>query len=137
MLGYAMLTQPTITALIDAFTHAKTFGSLIQIPEDLNAQLPEMEAALQQAVQSGDLLAQAAALHVLPLVRQAQILGMQFDAVVANPPYMASKGMNTILKNYAKRAFSNSKADLFAIFIERGFGWCKQAGFNSMATMQG
>jgi tRNA1(Val) A37 N6-methylase TrmN6 len=25
---------------------------------------------------------------LLPLVQQAQVLAMQFDAVVANPPYM-------------------------------------------------
>jgi len=143
-LGYAIkpLTQPTpveapqIRQLIDTFAYAKTFGSLIQIPPDLNAQLSTMDAGLQLAVQSGDLIAQEAALNLLPLVRQAQILGMQFDAVVANPPYMGGKGMNAALKEYAKRTFPDSKSDLFAMFIERGFGWCKPSGFNSMVTMQ-
>jgi hypothetical protein len=32
--------------------------------------------------------ASAAADDLLPLVQQAQVLAMQFDAVVANPPYM-------------------------------------------------
>ncbi len=132
----ATLTRPTIASLIDTFAHAKTFGSLIQIPPDLNAQLATMDAALQWAIQSGDLLAQEAALNMLPLVRQARILGMQFDAVVANPPYMGSKGMNPALKDYAKRTFPDSKSDLFAMFIERGFEWCKRSGFNSMVTMQ-
>ena len=125
-----------IRQLVDTFAHAKTFGSLIQIPPDLNAQLPAMDAALQLAIQSGDLLAQAAALNLLPLVRQAKILGMQFDAVVANPPYMGGKGMNAALKDYAKRTFPDSKSDLFAMFIERGFELCKPSGFNSMVTMQ-
>ncbi|MDP3332586.1 MAG: BREX-1 system adenine-specific DNA-methyltransferase PglX [Methylococcaceae bacterium] len=144
MLGYAIkpLTQPTpveapqIRQLISTFAHAKTFGSLIQIPPDLNAQLPVMDAGLQLAIQNGDLLAQAAALTLLPLVQQAQILGMQFDAVVANPPYMGGKGMNPALKDYAKATFPGSKSDLFAMFIERGFEWCKPCGFNSMVTMQ-
>jgi len=122
--------------LIDTFAHALTFGSLIQIPPDLNAQLPAMDAGLQLAIQSGDLLAQEAALNLLPLVRQARILGMQFDAVVANPPYMGGKGMNPVLKDYAKHTFPDSKSDLFAMFIERGFAWCKPSGFNSMVTMQ-
>ena len=95
-----------------------------------------MDAALQLAIQSGDLIAQEAALNLLPLVRQARILGMQFDAVVANPPYMGGKGMNAALKDYAKRTFPDSKSDLFAMFIERGFEWCKPSGFNSMVTMQ-
>jgi hypothetical protein len=134
--SYAALTRSTIVALIDTFANAKTFGSLIQIPSDLKAQLATMDAGLQLAIQNGDLLAQAAALNLLSLVRQAQILGMQFDAVVANPPYMGGKGMNPALKDYAKRTFPDSKSDLFAMFIERGFEWCKSSGFNSMVTMQ-
>jgi type I restriction-modification system DNA methylase subunit len=109
---------------------------LIQIPAELHAQLPAMEETLQRAIQSGDLLAQEAALGLLPLVRQARILRMQFDAIVANPPYMGGKGMNAALKDYAKRTFPDSKSDLFAMFIERGFEWCKPSGFNSMVTMQ-
>ena len=127
---------PQIRQLINTFANAKTFGSLIQIPPYLNAQLPVMDDGLQVAVHNGDLLAQAAALNLLPLVRQAQILGMKFDAVMANPPYMGSKGMNAAMKDYAKRTFPDSKSDLFAMFIEQGFFWCKPTGFNSMVTMQ-
>jgi len=49
---------------------------------------------------------------------------------------MGGKGMNTALKDFAKKKFPDSKSDLFAIFIERGFVWCKASGFNSMVTMQ-
>ena len=44
--------------------------------------------------------------------------------------------MNTELKDFAKKKFPDSKSDLFAMFIERGFKWCKDSGFNSMVTMQ-
>jgi len=126
----------SIRLLIDTFAHAKTFGSLIQISSELNAQLATMTESLQQAIRNGDLYAKAAAQDLLPLVQQAQVLGMQFDAVVANPPYMGSKGMNAEVKEFAKKHFPDSKSDLFAMFIERGFGWCKPMGFNSMVTMQ-
>ena len=125
-----------IRQLIDTFAHAKTFGSLIKIPLELNAQLATMAEGLQQVIQNGDLYAKAAAQDLLPLVQQARVLGMQFDAVVANPPYMGGKGMNPELKDYAKTAFTDSKSDLFAMFMERGFEWCKASGFNSMVTMQ-
>lgn len=128
--------RPAIVALIAAFSHTKTIGSLIQIPQKLNAQLAAMAEFLQLALQNGDLYAQAAAQDLLPLVAQARVLGMEFDAVVTNPPYMGGKGMNPSLKDYAKATFPNSKSDLFAMFIERGFGWCKRTGFNSMVTMQ-
>jgi hypothetical protein len=128
--------RPMIAALIAIFAHAKTFGSLIQIPQALDVQLAAMTERLELAVQSGDLYAKAAAQDLWPLVAQARLLGMQFDAVVANPPYMGGKGMNPALKDYAKATFPDSKSDLFAVFIERGFGWCKPTGFNSMVTMQ-
>ncbi|HIT89099.1 MAG TPA: BREX-1 system adenine-specific DNA-methyltransferase PglX, partial [Candidatus Merdenecus merdavium] len=44
--------------------------------------------------------------------------------------------MNTTLKSFAKKQFPDSKSDLFAMFMERGFNWCKASGFNSMVTMQ-
>ncbi len=124
------------SSLITLFKHAKTFGSLIQIPSDLAAQLPALEAHLLEISQQGDLLDQLDAMNLLPLVAQAHILAMKFDAVVANPPYMGGKGMNGALKDFAKKHFPDSKSDLFAMFIERGFGWCKASGFNAQVTMQ-
>lgn len=130
------LQRAPLKALVDTFEHAKTFGSLIQIPAALNGQLAAMTVGLQQALRDGDLYAQQAAKDVLPLVWQALVLGMQFDAVVANPPYMGGKGMNQTIKYFARKYYSDSKSDLFAMFIERGFAWCKPASFNSMVTMQ-
>ncbi|MCK2088678.1 BREX-1 system adenine-specific DNA-methyltransferase PglX [Thauera aromatica] len=126
----------TVKVLLDTFEHAKTFGSLIQIPDALNAQLRALAEALEKANETGDLYAQAAAQDLMALVEQAKVLGRKFDAVVANPPYMGGKGMNGALKEFAKATFPDSKSDLFAMFIERGFGWCKANGFNSMVTMQ-
>ncbi len=119
--------RPAIAALIAAFAHAKTFGSLIQIPQALNLQLEPTMDRLQAALQNGDLYAKAAAQDLWSLVAQARVLGMKFDAVVANPPYMGSKGMNQELKDYAKIHFSDSKSDTFSMFIER----CKEFGNSS------
>jgi hypothetical protein len=128
--------RATITALVHTFEHAKTFGSLTRIPYALKTHLAVMPQVLALIKQSGDMYASAAADDLLPLVQQAQMLAMQFDAVVANPPYMGGKGMNPTLKDYAKATFPDSKSDLFAMFMERGFEWCKASGFNSMVTMQ-
>ena len=128
--------RATITALVETFEHAKTFGSLIQIPYALKTHLAVLPQVLALVKQSGDMYATAAADDLLPLVHQAQVLAMQFDAVVANPPYMGGKGMNVNLKDYARATFPDSKSDLFAMFMERGFEWCKPSGFNSMVTMQ-
>jgi hypothetical protein len=130
------ISRVLLASLIDTFAHAKTFGSLIQIPDVLASGLPALVDGMGKAIQSGDVFAEAAAQDLWPLMVQATVLGLLFDAVVANPPYMGGKGMNLTLKDYAKATFPDSKADLFAMFIERGFGWCKPSGFNSMVTMQ-
>jgi len=73
---------------------------------------------------------------LVPIVQQAWILAQRYEAVVANPPYMGSKGMNKALKDYAKSAYPNSKSDLFAIFMEHGFSLLNENAFNAMVTMQ-
>lgn len=126
----------TIADLIDTFQHAKTYGSLIQIQVALTNSLQILNEQCQQAQNTGDLFAQEAAESLLPLITQASLLAKQYDAVIANPPYMGGKGMNPALKDYVKAKFPDSKSDLFAMFIEHGFNWCKTSGFNSMVTMQ-
>ena len=125
-----------IAALLDTFAQAKTFGSLIQIPSHLDSALPKIGQGLMAAIGKGDVFARVAAEDLIGLLSQALVLSMKFDAVVANPPYMGNKGMNGTLKDYAKAAFPDSKSDLFSMFIERGFDWCRASGFNSMVTMQ-
>ncbi|MCU4324719.1 BREX-1 system adenine-specific DNA-methyltransferase PglX [Acinetobacter schindleri] len=130
------IAQADLKELLDLFEHASTFGSLIQIPQAFAKKLSDLETKLNTALESGDIFAQQSAQELLPLVQQAKLLAKQYDAVIANPPYMGSKGMNTALKDFAKKKFPDSKSDLFAMFIERGFNWCKDRGFNSMVTMQ-
>jgi len=125
-----------ISQLVGTFAQAKMLGSLIQIPVELAQTLPDLQGRLEVLASNGGLFARDAAANLLAVVSQARILAQQYDAVVANPPYMGSKGMNAELKVWAKKTFPASKADLFAMFIERGFGWCKDTGFNSMVTMQ-
>ena len=130
------IAQADLKELLDLFEHASTFGSLIQIPQAFAKKLPDLESKLNTSSASGDIFAQQSAQELLPLVQQANLLAKQYDAVIANPPYMGGKGMNTALKDFAKKKFPDSKSDLFAMFIERGFAWCKDSGFNSMVTMQ-
>ena len=130
------IEESDLKELLGLFEHASTFGSLIQIPAACAKKLPGLETKLNTAVESGDIFAQQSAQELLPLLQQAKLLAKQYDAVIANPPYMGGKGMNTALKDFAKKKFPDSKSDLFAMFIERGFAWCKDSGFNSMVTMQ-
>jgi len=117
------------------FEHAKTFGSLIDVPVKHEPALKALLSSITEIERTGSFLQRPAAQDLLPIIQQALILAQKYDAVVANPPYMGSKGMNAELKKMTKDNYPNSKADLFAVFIERGFKWLNQAGFNSMVTM--
>ncbi|WP_402720620.1 BREX-1 system adenine-specific DNA-methyltransferase PglX [Janthinobacterium rivuli] len=127
--------RASLANLLNSFSHAKTFGSLIKIPLTLKTELPSLADGLQLARKSGDLYANLAALELLPLVSQAFVLAMKLDAIVANPPYMGGKSMNLAMKEFAKKYYPDSKSDLFSMFMERGFKWCGPSSFNSMVTM--
>ncbi len=111
------LSAEDLAALKDLFEHATTFGSLIQLPQKLAEKLP----ALKQLSESNsqDMFVREVLVHLAPLVQQGEILAAQYDAVVANPPYMGSGGMNVLLKKFAKDNYPDSKSDLFATYIER------------------
>jgi type II restriction/modification system DNA methylase subunit YeeA len=131
------LAASDLRQLLKFFDQAKNFGSLLTVPADLAAKLPKLADLLDVVIAKGDALAQSYATQIQQdYLQPAQMLAKQYDAVVANPPYMGSKGMNAAVKDFAKSQFPDSKSDLFAMFIERGFGWCKPSGFNSMVTMQ-
>ncbi len=106
-----------LTELKRLFEHATTFGSLIQVPEGLAEKLPALKQ-LSEAT-SQDLFVSEALKRLGPLVQQSELLAAQYDAVVANPPYMGSGGMNTLVKKFTNDHFPDAKSDLFSAFIVR------------------
>jgi type II restriction/modification system DNA methylase subunit YeeA len=120
--------RPAILALLKLFEHAKTFGSLIQIPPELSAHLEDLTKAFSAVERDGDLYAKAAAEDLAPFVDQAKVLSMQFDAVAANPPYMGRKSMCGALKTFLRATYSDYDRDLFSAFIHRLTGMAKNSG---------
>ncbi len=131
--------NPTYTLLenlLDQFSHAKTFGSLIQISSGQADYLQDLTNQLQTLIEQGDSFQKPAAATLMPFVQQAWLLAQRYDAVIANPPYMGGKGMNSELKAFAQKHFPDSKSDLFAMFMERAFDLLKDNGYNAQVNMQ-
>ena len=125
-LATAGVSRADLRMLAELFAHATTFGSLIQVPGLL---VEKLQTLGRLANQSTPDLFTASETHLLnALVSQAQILGQRYDAVVANPPYMGSGGMNPSLKKFAIAHYKRSKSDSFAMFIERILSLSKSAG---------
>jgi type II restriction/modification system DNA methylase subunit YeeA len=131
LMGYGVQLADLIE-LKDLFEHSTTFGSLIQIPEGLAKKLPALNRLIDAARQ--DLFVSDAPKGLVPLVQQAEMLAKQYDAVVANPPYMGSKSMMPEVKTFLKEFYGDSKADLFAAFVVRSMHFAKTRGYLGFMT---
>ncbi len=118
---------------LQQFSEADNFGSLI-VPKVAN--VADVLAALEAKDMAGNLFLAETHQRVLTVLRMADYLSPRYAVVVANPPYMGSKGMNPKLSDWAKSTYPNSKSDLFAMFIERGFDLTPRYGYSAMVTMQ-
>ena len=134
-IGKGDIPDSDITELVALFEHAKTFGSLIQIPDELVSKLPVIEERLRKVKGSGD-LSWMGLKRLVPLIQQAKMLSQKYDAVVANPPYMGGKAMSAEFKVFAKQMYPSSKSDAFALFMERSFSLAKKSGYVGKVTMQ-
>ncbi|MFH4523854.1 MULTISPECIES: BREX-1 system adenine-specific DNA-methyltransferase PglX [Vibrio harveyi group] len=122
--------------LKEQFIDAKNLGSLVEIDSKYLESLTTLQEKLAEKELGNEPTAKEAAQTLLPIVEQAIVLATKYDVAVANPPYMGSKGMNATLKDFAKKTYPNSKADLFAIFMERVFNFLKEDGYNAQVNMQ-
>ena len=127
------LTASDLTELKRLFEHASTFGSLIQVPEELAAKLPALKQLSE--VTSQNLFVVDALKRLASLVRQAEMLTAQYDAVLANPPYMGSKFYCAVLKKFINSFYKAGKADLYASFTLRNIQFSKEPGYVGMITI--
>lgn len=118
---------------LQQFGEADNFGSLIK-PQV--GQVADALATLEAKDMAGNLFLAETHRRVLSVLRMAEALSPRYAVVVANPPYMGSKGMNPRLSAWAKENYPNSKSDLFAMFMERNLDLAVQGGAVAMITMQ-
>ena len=129
------LVVEEVNDLLAQFRDAKEYGSLLT-PE---APSPDLLARWEKFKNEADLnllLASwiASVDEILPqLVQQAEILARKYEIVATNPPYMG-KGMDNILSAYLKKNYTDSRMDLFAVFIERCHQFISDTGYQSMIT---
>ncbi|WP_227554042.1 BREX-1 system adenine-specific DNA-methyltransferase PglX [Acinetobacter haemolyticus] len=126
---YALIQQ-----LVEKFKEAKTFGSLICM-DSPEQDFIDLQNTLEDLVVEGDTLQKAAAKKLLPLVIQAKLLAKQYDAVIANPPYMGSKFYVPDLKKFIERNYKVAKGDLYTCFMARGDYFARIGGLIGMITI--
>ncbi|MCG7872377.1 MAG: BREX-1 system adenine-specific DNA-methyltransferase PglX [Candidatus Thiodiazotropha lotti] len=113
--GRDLFTAPLQTTLRQ-FEEADNFGSLIR-PDVTD--VDDMLKVLESKDVSGQLFLSSTHQKVLQALRQADYLSPKYHVVIANPPYMGTKGMNERLGNYIKDLYPDAKSDLFSAFVVR------------------
>lgn len=131
-IGHDLFTAPLQTTLRQ-FEEADNFGSLIR-PEITD--VTEIVRTLEAKDVSGQLFLSDTHKKVLHALQQADYLSPKYHVVIANPPYMGSKGMNESLKNFAMQEYAEGKLDLFAMFMLRALSMVVRNGYSSMINMQ-
>ena len=122
--------------MLDTFKDATEYGSILHVdPLDwglLYEYTGSVEYPDQVSLDELDVEETKDALRAL--VVQGAILAQKYDVVVTNPPYMGSSGMSAKLSEYVKKHYPDSKADMFAVFIERCGQMAKKNGYQAMIT---
>ena len=128
------IAEKDLRELKRLFEHATTFGSLIQVPQELGEKLPALRKLGDET--SGDMFVAEGLERLRPLARQAEILAGRYDSVVANPPYMGGKFQQPLLKGYLKKNFRGYEKDFFSAFVVRNLTFCKSDGRLGFMTPQ-
>ena len=125
--------KKAMDTIISELHDAKEYGSIITVSQQEWSALYDRFAEITEDI---NMSRETALRELLPLVQVAEALAQKYDAVVTNPPYMGSSGMNAKLTDFVKKNYPDSKSDLFSCFIEHGNGMIKRNRFNCMVTMQ-
>ena len=120
-----------IESIVTEMWDAKEYGSILNItPVDFAG----LYARFDEIREDINMMQMSALDELLPLVKCAELLAQKYDVVVTNPPYMAVSNAGAKVNDYVKKNFPDSKADLFAVFIERCGQMAKKNGYQAMIT---
>ena len=122
--------------LVEEMHDAKEYGSIIHVtPCDWDLlrrfAVPREEEGQLHLDIHGEIEASS---RLQQLIDIGECLAGKYSVVVTNPPYMTGSGMPTKLYEFVKKRFPDSKADLFAVFMESCGAMLKAHGFQAMIT---
>ena len=125
-----------LIGLLDTFVDAKEYGSILNVDAcdwDLLRRFVEQSSEGEQmSMDSFGLEDTKEQLRVL--IEVGKTVAQKYDVVVTNPPYMGSSSMDVKLSDFVKKNYPDSKADLFAVFIERCGAMTAQNRYQAMIT---
>ncbi len=129
------MVENDLEYLTDVFHNAKEYGSILKVKE-INFKLIEKRLEEIKNEAPEDIFKSQCRdriLDIIPnLVKQCKIMSSKYNVMVTNPPYMGSRGMNAKLSEFLRREYPDTKADLFAVFMELDEHLVKPNGYMAM-----
>lgn len=125
-----------LEGLLDTLTDAKEYGSILNV-ESYNWDLLRRFVAAEDTdgqISMDSVGVEDTAKQLNQLIDIGETLARKYWVTCTNPPYAGTSNLSVKLNNYVKKHYSDSKADMFAVLIERCSQFVLKCGFQSMIT---
>lgn len=128
------LAAMQMTELLDTFTDAKEYGSILNVNQydwDL------LQRYVESVSTAGQLSFDAIGIEetqtkLLYLLEIAETMARKYQVVATNPPYMNKYDVR--LKEFVKKNYKEYSGDLFSVFMYRNFAFCTENGYSAFMT---
>ena len=125
-----------LEGLLDTLTDAKEYGSILNV-ESYNWDLLRRFVAAEDTdgqISMDSVGVEDTAEQLNRLIDIGETMARKYWVTVTNPPYAGTSNLSANVNNFVKKNYPDSKADLFAVFIERCHQMTSANGFQSMIT---
>lgn len=125
-----------LEGLLDILTDAKEYGSILNVPEYNWALLRRFVGGIDDEVQISLESAgvEQTAEELQKLIDLGETMAREYWVTCTNPPYAGTSNLSANVNNFVKKNYPDSKADLFAVFIERCRAMTADNGYQAMIT---
>ena len=125
-----------LEGLLDVLTDAKEYGSILNVPEYnwalLRRFVDGVDDEVQISLESAGV--EQTAEELQKLIDLGETMARKYWVTCTNPPYAGTSNLSANVNNFVKKNYPDSKADLFAVFIERCRAMTADNGYQAMIT---
>ena len=125
-----------LEGLLDTLTDAKEYGSILNV-ESYNWDLLRRFVAAEDTagqISMDSVGVEDTAEQLNRLINIGEAMARKYWVTCTNPPYAGTSNLSANVNNFVKKSYPDSKADLFAVFIERCHQMTSVNGFQAMIT---
>ena len=125
-----------LEGLLDTLTDAKEYGSILNV-ESYNWDLLRRFVAAEDTdgqISMDSVGVEDTAEQMNRLMDIGETMARKYWVTCTNPPYAGTSNLSANVNNFVKKNYPDSKADLFAVFIERCRAMTADNGYQAMIT---